>query len=336
MLKPWLGAEMKRREFIKLIAGSAAAWPFASNAQKAPIRIGFLASGAASSLFVVYKIDLIKQGLRDSGLIEDRDYVLEVRYAAGNYEQFPELARELVQAGVRIVLANTIASVLAAQRLTPPVPVVMVSINDPVGAGLVASLAQPGGHTTGTATLNQDVTLKIFEFVRTVIPKATVIAALINPSNPTNPVMLGKLRTQASAMGITVTPFELKGPDALEAVFSSIEEQHPDALQIVPDSGTLDLSDRIAALALAYRIPTFSSTPSFAKFGGLMAYGATVEPLFIRAGYFVKRILEGTKPADLPVEQPTRIELWINLKTAKALGVSVPQTMLATAENIIE
>ena len=135
---------------------------------------------------------------------------------------------------------------------------------------------------------------------------------------------------------MTVIPFELKTPDALDAVFSSMAERRPDALQIVSDSGNLDLSDRIAALALAHRLPTFASTPSFAKFGGLLAYGATVEPMFIRSGYFVKRIMDGTKPADLPVEQPTRIELWINLKTAKALGLSIPQTLVARADEVIE
>jgi putative ABC transport system substrate-binding protein len=327
---------MKRRDFIKVIAGSAATWPLTVRAQKVPIRIGFLASGSAASQIVAYKIDLIKQGLSDNGLIEDRDYVLEVRFAAGNYGRFPELARELAQAGASVVLANAIASVLAAQRLTPPVAVVMVAINDPVGAGLVASLAQPGGHTTGTSNLNPDLTPKILEFVRAVIPEATAIAALINPLNPTHPVVLDDLRTQAAAIGITVIPFELKDPDTLDAVFSSIAERRPDALQIVSDSGNLDLSDRIAALALARRLPTFASTPSFAKFGGLVAYGATIEPLFIRSGYFVKRIKDGTKPADLPVEQPTRIELWINLKTAKALGLSIPQTLLARANEVIE
>ena len=327
---------MKRREFITLLGGAAAAWPRAARAQKTPIRIGFLASGSATSLFVAYKIGLIKQGLSDNGLIEKRDYVLEVRFAAGNYERFPDLAHELAQAGVSVVFANTIASVLAAQRLSPPVPVVMVAVNDPVGTGLVASLAQPGGHTTGTATLNQDVTPKILEFVRTVIPKATVIAALINPSNPTHPTMLDNLRMQAGAIGITVIPFELKAPDALDAVFSSIAERHPDALQIISDSGNLDLSDRIAALALAGRLPTFASTPSFAKFGGLIAYGATIEPLWIRSGYFVKRIMDGTKPADLPVEQPTRIELWVNLKTAKALGLTIPAALLTSANEVIE
>ena len=326
---------MQRRDFLGVLGG-AAAWPIAARAQKAPIRIGFIASGAAASLFVAYKIDLIKKGLSDNGLIEGRDYLFEARFAAGNYKRFSELARDLAQAGVNVVLANTPASVLAAQRLAPPVPVVMVAVNDPVGAGLVASLAHPGGHTTGTSTLNPDLTPKTLEFVRTVIPKATVIAALINPSNPTHPAMLNNLRTQAAAIGITAIPFELKAPDALDSVFSSIAKRLPDAVQIVSNSGNLDLSDRIAALALAHQLPTFASTPSFAKFGGLMAYGATIEPLFMRSSYFVKRIMDGTKPADLPVEQPTRIELWINLKTAKALGLSVPQTLLATAAEVIE
>ena len=327
---------MRRRDIIALVGGTAATWPLAARAQRVPTRIGFLASGAPTSPYVSDKIELIKQGLNDNGLVEGRDYIFEIRFAAGSYERFPELARELAQAGVSVVLANTVASVRAAQHLTPPVPVVMVAINDPVGAGLIASLARPGGYTTGTASLNQDVTTKILEFTRTVIPKTTVVAVLFNPANPTNPVMLDNLRTQAGAIGITVIPFELKDQGALDAVFSSLEERHPDAIQVVADSGILDLSDRIATLALARRLPTFASTPSFAKFGGLLAYGATTERLFFRSGYFAKRILDGAKPGDLPVEQPTQIELWINLKTAKALGISLPQTLLTTADKLID
>lgn len=148
--------------------------------------------------------------------------------------------------------------------------------------------------------------------------------------------MLEHLRTEAGKMGITVIPFDLSTADALDNVFSSIAERRPDALQIVSDSGILDLSDRIAASALAHRLPTFSSTPIFAKFGGLIAYGAPIEPFFIRAGYFVKRILNGAKPEDLPVEQATRIELWINLKTAKTLGLAMPPWLIATADEVIE
>ena len=328
--------QLKRREFITFLGGAAAAWPLGAHAQKALIRIGLLASGAAASASSMALIDSINRGLRDNGLIEGRDYVLEARFAAGNYERFPELARELAQSGVSVMLANTIASVRAAQHVTPPVPVVMLSINDPVGAGLVASLARPGGTTTGTASLNQDLTPKLLEFQREIIPKATAIAALFNPSNPTNPIFLDNLRTDAGAIGMTVLPVELKSPDALDAVFSALAARHPDALQIISDSGNLDMSDRIAALALAHRLPSFANSPLFAELGGLLAYGASRRQLLIRSAYYVKKILEGAKPGDLPVEQPTRIELWINPKTAKALGLEIPAQLLARADEVIE
>ena len=326
---------MRRRDFITLVGG-AASWPVVAQGQKAPIRIGFLASGAATSLPSAAVIDAINQGLRDNGLFDGRDYLLEARFAAGNYARFPEMARELAQAGVSVILANTIASVRAAQRLTPPVPVVMISINDPVGTGLVASLARPGGYTTGMATLNEDLTPKLLEFQRAVLPKATAVAALFNPANPSNLVFLDNLRVHAGAMGMTLMPVELKSPDALDAAFSALAARHPDGLHIISDSGTLDLSDRIAALALAHRLPSFATTPTFVEFGGLMAYGASRRHLIIRSAYYVKKILEGANPGDLPVEQPTRIELWINMKTAKAIGIDVPLHLQQLADEVIE
>jgi putative ABC transport system substrate-binding protein len=194
---------MRRREFIILI-GAAAGWPLAARAQKTPIRVGFMASGAATSVNSAAQVDAIRQGLRANGLISGRDYLLEVRFAAGDYRRFPAMARELAQAGVRVILVSTIASVRAAQNLTPPVPVVMLAINDPVGSGLVASLARPGGFTTGTASLNQDLTPKILEIQREIIPKFKTMAALFNPANPSNPLYLDKLRATAGDNGITV------------------------------------------------------------------------------------------------------------------------------------
>jgi putative ABC transport system substrate-binding protein len=246
------------------------------------------------------------------------------------------MAYELAQAGATVILTNTIASVRAAQRVVPPVAVVMMSINDPVGTGLIANLARPGGRTTGVATLNEDLTPKLLEFQRAMLPNATSIAALYNPANPTNPTFLENLRVQAGAMGLSVLPVELRSPDALDPAFAALAEKHPDAVQVISDSGTLDLSDRIAALALANRLPSFASSPDFARFGGLMAYGASRAQLYTRATYYVKRILEGTNPGDLPVEQPSRIELWINQKTAKALGLVVPASLLVTADEVIE
>ena len=327
---------MRRREFLGVLGGAATVWPFRSLAQKAPIGIGLLGSGAANSAVSSAQIVAIKQGLRESGLIDGRDYVLEARFAAGNYERFPELARELAQARVSVILTNTIASVRAAQGLSPPLPIVMIAINDPVGTGLVASLARPGGHTTGMATLNEDLTPKLLEFERAILPKAKVIAALFNPANPTNLTFLEDLRSRAGAMGITVQPAELKSPDMLDAVFSSLAARHPDALQVLADSGIGDLSDRIAGLALSHRLPGFSTVPTLTEYGFLLGYGQSRTKLFNRLAYFVKRILEGANPGDLPVEQPTHVELWINLKTAKTLGLDIPVQLQQVADHVIE
>ena len=327
---------MQRRKFMKLVGTSIAALPLAALAQKAPVRIGLLASGSPTSLYTVNLIKAIKQGLFDSGLVEGRDYSLQPRYAEGDYERFPALAKELAQTGITIILAHTIASVRAAQKLTPPIAVVMLSINDPVGAGLVASLSRPGGNTTGLANLEEDLTTKLLEFQRSIVPAARRIATLFNPRNPTHASFLKKLRAQAEALGMKVLPVELKAPDALEDVFAGLAVQRPDSLQIMSDSGIFDLSERIASLALMHRIPSFATLPDFVEAGGLFAYGASRRRLFIRSGYYVKRILEGVRPGDLPVEQPTRVELWINVRTAKALNLVVPTTLLAQADEVIE
>jgi putative ABC transport system substrate-binding protein len=246
------------------------------------------------------------------------------------------MARDLAQAGARVILANTVASVRAAQSLVPPVPVVMMSINDPIGTDLIASLARPGGHTTGVATLGEDLTPKLLEFQRAIFPKATSIAVLYNPANPSSSEFLGELRQHAGGLGMSVTAFEVGSRDKLESAFVTLAAHRPDVIHVISDSGLLDLMDRIAALALINRIPTFSTTPEFTQFGGLIAYGASREKLYLRAAYYVKRILDGANPGDLPVEQPSKIELWINQKTAKALGLTIPESLLGIADEVIE
>ena len=327
---------MRRRQFLGVLGGAAIGWPNEIVAQKAPVRIGFLASGAAASINSEVQVKTIKRGLEANGLIEGRDYIFEARFSGGRYERFPELARELAQTGVSVILVNTIASVRAAQNLVPPVPVVMMSINDPIGTGLIASLARPGGHTTGVATLAEELTPKLIEFQRAILPNATSIAAIYNPANPTNSAFLKDLRERAGALGMSVAAIEVRSRDELEAAFAALPAHRPDVLQVISDSGLLDLSDRIAALALMNRLPTFSTSPDFARFGGLIAYGASREALYLRSAYFVKRILDGANPGDLPVEQPSRIELWINLRTAKALNLTVPASLLAIADQVIE
>ena len=326
---------MRRREFIGLLGGAAAIWPCATLGQKPPARIGFLAGGAAASIDSAYQIKTIKQGLQTAGLVEGRDYVFEPRFAAGQFERFAELAHELAEAGVSVIVANTIASVQAAQHLVPPVPVVMIAIHDPVEAGLVASLEKPGHLTTGMAGSNQDLTPKMLELLRAVVPRARSIAVLQNPEDPSDAAYLTDIRARAES-GISVQAIPFQSRDELEAAFARLATRPVDALFVATDSGTSDLSDRIAALALLHRLPAFSTTPEFTRLGGLMAYGASREQLYRRSGYFVKKILDGANPSELAVEKPARLELWINLRTAKALDIAVPAALLASADEVIK
>jgi putative tryptophan/tyrosine transport system substrate-binding protein len=325
---------MLRRQFISLVGG-AASWPIWAHAQRSPVRLGLLASGTAGSIFTTLQVNAINQGLRNVGLIDGRDYLIEARFAAGNYGRFPALARELAETGVSVILASTIASVRAAQTLSPPIPIVMISTNDPVGAKLVASLSQPGGHTTGLANLAEDLTPKLLEFQRVILPNAKTIAVLYNPANPTNPVFLEKIRSLADGFTVKVLSAEFK-PGAIDAAISRLTEQGADTLHLLSDAALFDAGDSIAASCLAHRLASFSTYPEFAASGGLLAYGTSRRQLFMRSGYFVKRILEGARPADLPIEQPTRIELAVNVKTARALGIDISPSFLGTADEVIE
>jgi putative ABC transport system substrate-binding protein len=324
---------MRRRHFLAALGSAAVTWPYAARAQKAPARIGILANGAATSLNSAYQIRTIKRGLEDNGLVEGRDYIFEPRFAAGHDERFPQLALELAQAGVAVILANAIPAVRAVHQLAPPLPVVMISIRDPIGTGLVASLARPGGHTTGTAMSGEDLTQKMLEFQRAILPQSRSIAVL---NNPESPALLQNLRMHAGALGVSVQPIGYQSRDELETAFSTFAPKRPDAVWVISDSGTTDLSDRVAALALAHRLPTFSNVPEFARQDGLLAYGVPREPLYFRSGYFVKRILEAADAGELPVEQPSRVELWVNLKTAGKLELAMPASLLATADKVIE
>lgn len=328
---------MKRRAFIiSLIGCAAAARPLTAAAQKTPARLGWLSSGSATSAVGIGFVAAIKAGLRENGLVEGRDYVLEARYANGAYERFPDLARELAEARVAIIITNTIASVRAAQRVTPPVPVIMCPINDPVGNGLIASLARPGGLTTGVATLNQDLTTKMLQFQRAIVPRLHTIAAIFNPGNPSNPRALDDLRARAVELALNVSPVALRSPRDLDTAFAAIVTAKPDTLQIIADSGTFDMTDRIAAFALEQRLPSFATTGDYVDVGGLLAYGPPRTKLLMKSGYYVKRILDGANPGELPVEQPTEIELSINLKTAQAIGVDIPLNLQQLAGRLIE
>jgi ABC-type uncharacterized transport system substrate-binding protein len=322
---------VKRREFITLLGG-AAAWPVVARGQFKPAIIGVLGSGSPQSS--AFLIDAFKEGMNGNGLTEGRDYMLEVRWAEGDYTRFAALAFELLERKSSVIIVTTIAAARAAQQVAPATPLVMTGLIDPVGVGLIASLARPGNNTTGISNMIQDMSAKGLELIREVAPTATTIAALFNPNNPGSHLILEDVRSQAAKLGMTIQPIEFKGSALLDTTLEAAAGR--DALLVVADSTLLDLGERIVGLALRHRLPTFSSIPEFTDAGALVGYGPSRRDSYRRAATYVKKVLEGAKPADIPVEQPTLIELSINMQTARALGIVIPDALLARAERVIE
>jgi len=302
---------MRRRQFLTALAGLAAAWPLAAASREKPARIGFLAGGAAASLNSASEVRAIKQGLENNGLVEGRDYILEPRFAAGDYGRFSELARELIQTGVSVILTNVSGAASAVRRLAPSMPVV-IDVDD-----------------------SRDEFAKLIELQRTIIPFGKSTAVLFNPTNPPEPKFPESLRAAVQAVGISVTPIGFQSRNELEAVFATLARQPPAAVHVMLEAATGDFIDRIPVLALQHKLPAFANRPEFASFGGLIGYGVPREQLDQRAGVVVKKILDGAKPADLPIEPPPRRELWINRNTAKAISLTIPETLLATAGKIV-
>jgi putative ABC transport system substrate-binding protein len=320
---------VKRRAFITLIGG-AAAWPRVARGQFKPAIVGVLGSGSAQSS--AFLIGALKEGMNENGLAEGRDYVLDVRWAEGDY--IAALAFELLERKSSVIIVTTIAAARAAQQVAPATPIVMTGLIDPVGVGLIASLARPGNNTTGISNMIQDMSAKGLELIREVAPTAKTIAALFNPNNPGSRLILEDVRSQAAKLGMTVQPIEFEGSAVLDVTLEAAAGR--DALLVVADSTLLDLGERIAGLALRHRLPTFSSIPEFTDAGALVGYGPSRRDSYRRAATYVKKVLEGAKPADIPVEQPTLIELSINMQTARALGIVIPDALLARAERVIE
>src|ERR1700730_16179688 len=277
---------LRRREFITLL-GSAAAWPRVAHGQFKPAIVGVLGSGSAQSS--AFLIDALKKGMNENGLAEGRDYLLDVRWAEGDYTRFAALAFELLERKSSVIIVTTIAAARAAQQVAPATPIVMTGLIDPVGVGLIASLARPGNNTTGISNMIQDMSAKGLELIREVAPTAKSVAALFNPNNPGSRLILEDVRSQAAKLGMTIQPIEFNGSAVLDATLEAAAGR--DALLVVADSALLDLGERIAGLALRHRLPTFSSIPEFTLAGALIGYG--------RAATYVKKVLEGAKPGDL-------------------------------------
>ena len=325
----------RRKLVIAFVAGARAA-PLRSFAQpqvKVP-RIAFIGPGREAT--TAPGISAFKDGMRENGLLEGEHYILDAVYAEGNYDIFPALTNEVLKRNPAVILVLTIASVRAAQQATKTIPIVMISTNDPVGTGLITSLARPGGNTTGLSTQNEDVVVKYVELLRELLPRAKQFAVLINAGNPTGKTMFGRIHASARGFGISAKAFEVTSPESFDSVFQSITKYRPVALLIPSDASLTDQRERIAAFALKNRIPTISNGTLFVASGGLIGYGTSSPDMFRRAATYVKKILAGAKPGDLPVEQPTKFELAVNMKTAKTLGIKIPNSILVRADKVIE
>ncbi len=282
------------------------------------------------------RIEALRAGLRDLGYVEGKNILIEFRWADGKYERLPSLAAELVQLKVAVIVAATTIDIQAARQATTTIPIVMVSTGDPVGAGFVASLARPGGNITGLSTLNVDISGKWLELLRVAVPKLSRVAVLVNPGHSLHPEFLKRIQAAAKTTGVNVSPVQASTASQIEAAFGAIKQERAGALIVLPDPFFILHGRRIAELAMKNHLPTMFRSLEFVGAGGLMGYGQNVAEEFRRAATYVDKILKGAKPADLPVEQPTKFELVINIKTAKAIGLTIPQELLLRADKVIE
>ena len=332
----WLGAYMRRREFITLV-GAAAAWPLVVRAQQ-PEKIPIIGYLSPSSAMVPERDEPFRQGLRELGYVEGKNVVIEYRFAEGKFERLPDLAAELVELKVDVIVAQVTQASLAAKGATKTIPIVMQGVSDPVGTGLVASLARPGANITGTSAMSADVVGKSLALLKEVVPKLSRVAVLWNPSNAIfQAQMLRETQAAAGALAVELQTFAVRGADEIDQAFAAMAKGRAGALFVLPDPIFTSLHRaRIVDLAEKSRLPAMYGVRELAAAGGFMAYGANYADVFGRAATYVDKILKGANPADLPVEQPTKFDLVINLKAAKALGLTVPPQLLARADEVIE
>jgi ABC-type uncharacterized transport system substrate-binding protein len=327
--------QLKRREFITLLGGAAAAWPLAARAQqpgKVPT-IGFL--GAPTPTIGRLWLDAFVQRLRELGWIEGRTIAIEVRWAEGRSERFAEIAAEFVRLKVDVIVTHSAEPVLAAKQATSVIPIVFGTAADPVGSGLIASLARPGGNVTGLSVQFTDLAGKRFELLREVVPGLRRLAIMANVGTPGAVLEMREAQAAAHTLGLEVATLEIRRVEDIAPAFEALKGR-AEALYVASDPLMNTNRVRINTLALAARLPMMHAIREYVEAGGLMSYGPNFPDLWRRTADLVDKILRGAKPGDLPVEQPTKFDLVINLTTAKALGLEVPPTLLARADEVIE
>jgi len=326
---------LKRREFVTLL-GSAAVWPAAARAQSRskPPLIGFLV-GSAKATGAPYRLGL-PQGLRELGYVEDRDYTFQDRYADGDLARLPLLAEELVKLRPEVIVADTSSAALAVKQATATIPIVGALLNNPIAMGLVASEPRPGGNVTGILIRVQGQAAKQLEIALDAVPGATKVGVLVNPDNASNVLQWRETEIAATKIGMRLAPVEVRAANEIGAAIRTFVHERVDIVVVLGDAMFITLRRRIAALSLVSRLPTVFNFREHVEDGGLISYGINLRENYRRAAYYVNRILKGEKPADLPVEFPTKIELVLNLATAEALGLTIRPTLLVRADEVIE
>jgi putative ABC transport system substrate-binding protein len=298
-------------------------------------RIGFLS--ARSSFSESSRAEAFRQGLRELGYTEGKNIIIDYRYAEGKFERLPDLAAELVRLRVDVILTLGVPPTRAAKQVTTTIPIVMGGGSDPVRTGLIASFARPGGNVTGLSDLNVDLITKRLELLKEVVPKTSHVAVLLNPANPTNPLQLKETQGVAPALGLTLLSLEIKEAEEFEPAFTTMRKERVSALLVFSDPMFGFHQKRIADLAVKSRLPAMLGNRYYVEAGGLMSYGtANPDDQYRRAAVYVDKILKGANPGELPVERPTKLELVINLKTAKQIGLTIPPNVLARADRVIK
>lgn len=325
---------MKRAAVPSVVAVVLLAVAVIAQAQqpKKVFRIGFLSATADDS-----RVEAFRQGLRELGYLEGQNIVIEYRGAGGRFEKLPDLANELVSLKVDVIVAVVTQASLAAKKATKTIPIIMIGVSDPVGSGLVFSLARPGANITGTSSMTAEVVGKQLELLKEILPKVSRVAALWNPANPIfQAIQLNETEVAARALGVQLQLLRARGPDEIDRAFAAMAKERTRALLVLGDPVFTAQRKRIAGLSVKHRLPTVSGTIEYTEAGGLMAYGPSFPDMYRRAAYYVDRILKGTKPVDLPVEQPMKFEFIVNLKTAKQIGLTIPPNVLARADRVIK